>query len=172
MWIDDEVFTGFQIKKTALLERWIRGESKQQIVPWFPATSLKFISLCVCYCVLILAQSRGMQAMCLAKLLLTAGERLIVWSAVSSQGIVCPPDSWNVRDDKRPHQPHPAQHAYQTHTNTLHTYSGMQRNSNVQEDNKKCVLLFLRLHRLEKQNTSNHNVPEITSNIPPWIDSL
>lgn len=31
-----------------------------------------------------------MQALCLAKLLLTAGERLIVGSAVSSQGFVCP----------------------------------------------------------------------------------
>lgn len=37
-----------------------------------------------------LAQGRGMQALCLAKLLLTAGERLIVGSAVSSQGFVCP----------------------------------------------------------------------------------
>lgn len=31
-----------------------------------------------------------MQALCLAKFLLTAGERLIVGSAVSSQGFVCP----------------------------------------------------------------------------------
>lgn len=37
-----------------------------------------------------LARNRGMQALCLAKLLLTAGERLIVGSAVSSQGFVCP----------------------------------------------------------------------------------
>lgn len=45
MWIDDEVFTGFQIKKTALLKRRIRGESKQQIVSWLSvATSQKIIS--------------------------------------------------------------------------------------------------------------------------------
>lgn len=59
-----------------------------KLVPGFEATSLKIISLYVCYCVL--AQSRGMQALCLAKSLLTAGERLIAGSAVSSQGCVCP----------------------------------------------------------------------------------
>lgn len=44
MRFDDEVFTGFQIKKTALLERRIRGESKQQIVPWFSGRHLRWLS--------------------------------------------------------------------------------------------------------------------------------
>lgn len=93
------------------------------------------------------------------------------WICSVISGLRLPPDSWNVRDDKRrPRHPHPAQHAYQTHT--LHTYSGMQRNEHVQEDNKPCLVLFLRIYLLKQQNTSYPNLPQITSNILPWIDSL
>lgn len=44
MWIDED-FIGFQIKKTSLLGCGIRGESQQQIDPWFRETSRKIISL-------------------------------------------------------------------------------------------------------------------------------
>lgn len=112
-----------------------------------------------------------MQALCLAKLLLTAGERLIVGSAVSSQGFVCsltPGMYVMTREGRAIH----IQHNMHTQTHTRHTYCGMQRREHVQEDNKPCLLLFLRTYVVKQQNTFYPNLPQITSNIPPWIDSL
>lgn len=116
-----------------------------------------------------------MQALCLAKLLLTAGERLIVGSAVSSQGFVCPltPGMYVMTREGR------AIHIMRTHRHTRHmahipwhakkwacTYLWWA------EDNKPCLLLFLRIYLLKQQNTFYPNLPQITSNIPPSIDSL
>ncbi len=63
-----------------------------------------------------------MQALCLAKLLLTAGERLIVGSAVSSQGFVCPltPGMYVMtREGRAIHIQHNMR--TQTHTHGTHT---------------------------------------------------
>ena len=109
-----------------------------------------------------------MQALCLAKLLLTAGERLIVGSAVSSQGFVCPltPGMYVMtREGRAVHIQHNMR--TQTHTHTQYTYCGMQRNEHVQEDNKPCLLLFLRIYVLKQQHTFCPNFPQITSSIFP-----
>ena len=110
-----------------------------------------------------------MQALCLAKLLLTAGERLIVGSAVSSQGFVCPltPGMYVMtREGRGVHIQHNMRAHTHTHTHT-HTHCGMQRNEHVQEDNKPCLLLFLRIYVLKQQNTFCPNFPQITSSISP-----
>lgn len=94
------------------------------------------------------------------------------WICSVISGLCLPPDSWNVCDDKRrPRHPYPAQHAY-TDAHARHTYCGMQSNWHVQEDNKPCLLLSLWIYVVKQQNTFYPNLSQITSNIPPWIDSL
>lgn len=98
------------------------------------------------------------------------------WICSVISGLRLPPDSWNVRDDKRrPLYPHPAQHAH-TDTHEKHILWHAKKWACTgpwwAEDNKPCLLLFLRIYVLKQQNMFSPNLPQITSNIPPWIDSL
>lgn len=127
-----------------------------------------------------LAQGGGMRALCLAKLLLTAGERLIVGSAVSSQGFVCPltPGMYVMtREGCAIHIQHNmCTRKTHTHTHTVHILwhakQGAWTGPWWAGDNKPCLLLLLRMSVLKQRNTYYLNLPQITSNIPPWIDSL
>lgn len=134
MWIDDEVLTGFQIKKTALLKRWIRGESKQQIAHLVLELHLRRWSRCwFVFCVPAHRNQRNVGS---------GPSQVAVNNRWKANGWLCsvisafrlPLDSWNVCDDKRRlRHLHSAKQAYLIHTTrTIRTHCNInQAHSNL-----------------------------------------
>lgn len=118
-----------------------------------------------------LAWNRGMQARCLAKLLLTVGERLIVGSAVSSQGFVCPLTPGMYVMTREGHTIH-IQHDMCTWDHIWRAYCGTQKTVHEQDPGGQRTINYVSFSSSGQQNTSYPNPPLITSNIPPWIDLL
>ena len=167
-----------KLKRQPRSKRQIRGEQQRQIAPRFRARiSEDYLLVGMLLCVKTTSGSKRRNAGPVSsQVAVNSRWKANSWICSVISGLRLPPDSWNVRDDKRrPRRPHPAQHARahthtHTHTNThthTHTHCGMQRNEHVQEDNKPCLLLFLRIYVLKQQNTFCPNFPQITSSISP-----
>lgn len=169
MWVDDEVFTGFQIKKTALLERWIRGESKQQIGSWiWSYISEDNLIVCMLVCAGSKQRNAGSAS---SQVAVNSRWKANSWICSVISGLRLPPRLLECTWWQEQAAPSTCSTTCIPDTHTAHIlYSGMQRNEHVQGDNRTmCYSLPLVVKR---QNTSNLHLLQITSNILLWTDSF
>lgn len=92
------------------------------------------------------------------------------WICSVISGLRLHPDSWNVRDDKR------RPHIFSTTCVHGPTYSAhtmaRKRTVHEQDPGEQSTINYVFFSSSGQQNTFYPNLPQITSNIPPWIDSL
>lgn len=123
MWIDDEVFTGFQIKRQLCSSVELEVNQSNKLLTWFWSY--------ICGDNLAVGLNLCVPAHWKQRNVGSLPSQVAVNSRWKANGWICsvisafrlPPDSWNVRDDKRRlHHPHSAKQAYLIHmTHNTHT---------------------------------------------------